>query len=222
MSTIKTFHAVKLALSSARMATFETASVSVGIESFEALELYAWNARVSAALLAPLHICEVVIRNSVADALDSVYGPKWPWSAAFERSLPNPRIGYSPRQDLQASRRTSLTTGKAIPELKFVFWQKMFTERHDARLWDRHLSLVLPNVDTRKSVAQSRRKIYEDLEQIRSLRNRIAHHEPIFRRSLSDDMGKIVTLVELRCSITALWMMQNQEASRLLLERGYI
>jgi len=43
-----------------RQAPWETRS--------RALALYAWNAEVSAALLAPLHICEVVMRNAAAEA----------------------------------------------------------------------------------------------------------------------------------------------------------
>ncbi len=74
-----TLQAVKTALSSARMSTYETASC----DSSLALELYAWNAQVSGALLTPLHICEVVIRNAVSDVLESLYGEKWPWSAGF-------------------------------------------------------------------------------------------------------------------------------------------
>ena len=221
MSNITTIRAIRNSLSVARLSTFEAATVSVGDESLAALELYAWNARLSASLLAPLHICEVVIRNAVSDALASVYGTNWPWSAVFERSLSNPPVGYSPRKDLQNSRKGAVTTGKVIPELKFVFWQRVFTGRHDVRLWNTHLRRVLPNLDSAKSVGQLRQDIYQDIEQIRSLRNRIAHHEPIFKRDLSNDVQKLVTLVEFKCPLTAGWMMCNQQATAILSERGY-
>lgn len=48
-----------------------------------AIELYDWNAQVSAAFLAPLHLCEVVIRNAVSDAIAAVYRPLRPWHAGF-------------------------------------------------------------------------------------------------------------------------------------------
>jgi len=123
--------AVKKALSSARMSTYE---VAVAHNDIATLALYAWNAQVSAALLAPLHICEVVVRNAVSDTLEAIYGARWPWSNGFEQSLPDPRLGYSQRKDLQQARSRAQTTGKVIPELKFVFWQKMFTGRYDARV----------------------------------------------------------------------------------------
>ena len=166
--------------------------------------------------MAPLHICEVVI-NTVSDALTAVYGDRWPWSTVFETSLPGGSIrGYDPRSDLQAVRRQQATTGKVVPELKFVFWQKMFTSRYDVRVQDVHLQAVLPNLDPAKTVAQLRQQIYLELDHVRILRNRIAHHEPIFRRNLTDDLDKIAALVGFRCKVTADWMMQCQRVGELL------
>lgn len=204
--------AVRAALSPARMATYEVAANVQDDEDISALVLYVWNTEVSGSLLAPLHICEVVIRNAVSEALERLYGPRWPWSATFERSLPSPNIGYSPRRDLQTARRSSQTTGKVIPELKFVFWQKMFTGRHDSRIWDTHLNTIFPHATGFTSVARLRSQIYNDLEQIRLLRNRIAHHEPIFQRNLADDYSKIVRLIEYRCVLTSAWLGSNQRA----------
>lgn len=208
-----TIDAVRAALSSARMATYEVASGTSGDDDISALVLYGWNAAVSGALLAPLHVCEVVIRNAVADALEAIYGPRWPWSTTFERSLPDPLQTYSPRRDLQSARRSAPTTGKVIPELKFVFWQKMFTSRYDTRVWDHQLRRVMPNLDPAQSVAALRQAIYSDLEQLRMLRNRIAHHEPIFSRNLHDDYQKIFQLVAYRCAVTATWLDVNQQAT---------
>lgn len=70
--------------------------------------------------------------------------------------------------------------------------QKMFTSRHDLRVWDSHLDQAFPQLDTRLSVARRRAEMYADLEPLRLLRNRIAHHEPIFTRNLTDDLAKIM------------------------------
>ena len=216
MSTKETVLAVRNALSAARMGTYEIAAAHDDIAS---LALYSWNAQVSATLLAPLHICEVVVRNAVSDTLEAVYGARWPWSVSFEHSLPAPPAGYSPRKDLQLTRSREPTTGKVIPELKFVFWQKMFTGRHDARLWNSHLVRVFPGLDSTRTISDLRKEIYDELEHIRTLRNRIAHHEPIFKRNLTDDLDRIVALVEFRCKVTASWMLVNQQASALLAAR---
>lgn len=218
MSNKQRIAAVRAALSSARMATYEIAAGTVqgDAEDLSALVLYAWNANISSALLAPLHICEVVVRNAVADALEAIYGPLWPWSQVFERSLPDPPQGYSSRKEIQSVRRYAETTGSLIPELKFVFWQKMFTGRFDDRIWDKHLLPVFPNLDKKLSIATLRQNIYNDLEQLRKLRNRIAHHEPIFTRNLDSDYQKIINLIQYRCVITADWMRENQKVTGVL------
>jgi hypothetical protein len=216
MSSKTTILAVRAALSAARMGTYEAEKGVTSDDDPSALELYAWNAQVSAALMAPLHICEVVVRNSIADALTTKYGSSWPWTPAFELSLPNPAVGYSPRRDLISVRSKHHTTGKVIPELKFAFWQRMFTQRFDGRLWNTQLKTVMPNLNPAKSVSQLRQEIYDDLEEIRRLRNRIAHHEPIFSRNLVADLQKIESLVTFRCSTTAGWMSANQQAGALI------
>jgi hypothetical protein len=100
--------------------------------------------------------------------------------------------------------------------LKFVFWQKMFTGRYDTRIWDQHLRRVLPNLDPAKPVATLRQAIYGDLERVRLLRNRIAHHEPIFARALADDYQTVLMLVTYRCTVTAAWMDSNQTATAII------
>ena len=212
---INTEESIRNALTSARLGTYESATKATPTLT-GALALYAWNAQVAAAMLGPLHICEVVIRNAVADAIAAVYGAQWPWSASFVRSLPNPPHGYQARQDLRNVSAGKISVGKVIPELKFVFWQTLFTQRFDHRLWQPHLKTVLPYLDTAKSIPELRRLIYTELEQLRKLRNRIAHHEPIFQRNLSDDLQKAYELIALRCPVTALWMDGNQQAKQFI------
>lgn len=151
-----------------------------------ALALYAWNSQVSAAMLSPLHMCEVVLRNAVSEALSAEYGANWPWNPAFVGSLPS-RGKFNMRAHLVAKRDGKPTTGKLIPELSFVFREKMFTGRFDAQIWNKPLANVMPNLNPAWSTQTARGKIHGDVNKIRDLRNRIAHHEPIFSRPLAAD-----------------------------------
>lgn len=209
---------IKRTLSAARLGTYESVVGLNGnpLSTEHALKLYGWNAQVSAAFFSPLHLCEVVIRNAVSNALEQKYGVNWPWSSSFEGSLPNPTRGYNPRKDLINSRRRMATTGKVIPELNFVFWQKMLTSRFDSRLWNDHLHQVFPNHEAGTTVSALRCRLHNDLEQVRKLRNRIAHHEPIMQRNLDDDFNKISSLIGFRCSPTASWMKKNQFVTPLM------
>lgn len=167
--------------------------------------------------MVPIHLCEVAIRNAVSDALTTVYGAQWPWSNGFTQSLPNPVHSYNPSRDLLNTRHSYATTGKVIPELKFAFWEHMFTRRHDKRLWKPHLLSVLPNLDAATAVTQHRNDIHSALGAIRVLRNRIAHHEPIFSRSLSDDLDKMRTIVGHRSAEMQTWFDSMETVSTTLL-----
>lgn len=210
---------IKSTLSAARLGTYETlAGGSPGLAQMQkALSLYMWNAQVSSAFLVPLHLCEIVIRNAISDVLAAVYGPEWPWSPGFERSLPKPAKGYRPTDDLINARRNQHTTSKVIPELKFVFWQMMLTGRFDKRLWNKYLVTAFPNAGNQtSSSSEVRQRLYTELELIRKLRNRIAHHEPILSRVLYNDFMVIKMLISTRCAFTAEWMVNNQTLLPLL------
>jgi hypothetical protein len=136
------------------------------------------------------------------------------WSPGFERSLSTSKAGYNPKRDLlnAKSKSNMHATGKVIADLKFVFWEKMLTNRYDQRIWNGQLLKVFPNLNPSDPINISRIKIYSDLEKIRKLRNRIAHHEPIFNRNLNNDLSIITELIGVRCLDTAQWMTANQTA----------
>lgn len=208
--------AVKHALSADRVRTYEVAIARHG-SGASARDLYLWNARVSAAFLIPLHICEVVVRNAVAEALVSLHGPQWPWVQGFRDSLPHPTTGHDALRELRrATYGPPTAAADIIPALSFMFWQKMFTQRFDARLWSHCLAQVLPGADRTVPWHVLRACMHNDLEQIRRLRNRIAHHEPIFTRALGNDLATIQRVVGMRCGHTADWMTGHEAVTPLL------
>ncbi|GIU42947.1 hypothetical protein TUM4438_10720 [Shewanella sairae] len=204
-------------LTESRVSTYVNAIEGECVE--KAIVLYGWNGQISAALLWPLHVCEVVTRNAVHEVFTIEYGDCWPWNRNFELSLPNPSRGYNPRADLINSRRGKTSAGKVIPELKFVFWQKTFTRRNDVRLWDPHILALFPYHPKGIGVSEFRLNIYDTLESIRLLRNRIAHHEPIFSRDLESDFKKIQSLLSYRCVDSNKWMMTVESVTQILSRR---
>nr|MBL3837725.1 hypothetical protein [Pseudomonas syringae pv. theae] len=77
--------------------------------------------------------------------------------------------------------------------------------------WAPYLHSFFPNLEKCFTVSAHRAKIAADLEQIRLLRNRIAHHEPIFSRNLKSDFAVIQRLTETRCIVSADWMNGQQQ-----------
>lgn len=112
--------------------------------------------------------------------------------------------------------RPQQTTGKVIAELKFAFWVSMYTGRHDGRLWNPYLRREYPNIPAAMITSAARDKIHKTTDKVRDLRNRIAHHEPIFSRNLQAEFSEISEIVGYRCLHTAEWMKRTQDVSWLL------
>ena len=199
--TQEEIHSLPNVLSAPRFATY-LAEMKGDKEA--ALELYRWNLELSAAFFVPLQICEVSVRNSIVAAIEKTYGANWPWERGFEISLRNPPTGYSPRRDITGLRSLP-TSGKIVAELKFIFWEKMFTRSHDAAIWNVHLRSVFPNMDQTRTVQTLRAEAYDTLFKIRDLRNRIAHHEPIFRRDVQEEYDRIKNVVAWTDLTAAAW-----------------
>lgn len=178
-------------------------------------QLYSWNASLSAALLVPAHFAEVSTRNAAANILEATYGSEWPWEEAFAISLPSPAKHYSPRGDLHAVRKQCSTAGKVIAELKLAFWSSLFTARHDVRLWENRIATAFPH-SPYEDEKKLRKEVRNKIEDIRLLRNRIAHHEPVFTRNLRKDLQGMEELIEYRSPEAKAWVESLEEVSLLL------
>jgi len=100
--------------------------------------------------------------------------------------------------------------------MSFAFWESMFTKRFDPGLWASQLMILFPNTPAGAQYYSVRSDIYKSLCTLRKLRNRIAHHEPIFARPLEAEFLMIEQLIRYRCNDTADWLLQTQEVQRLL------
>ena len=62
-------------------------------------------------------------------------------------------------------------------------------------LWNSQFHLVFPHTNLSKSVQKNREHLHNDLDIVRRLRNRIAHHEPIFDEKLLSIYNKIIKII---------------------------
>lgn len=182
----------------------------------QALRLYQWNLQISSAFLIPLHILEITIRNAVVEALEKSYTQNWPWNNNFIYSLPSPSNRYSQRKELLNVASQQPTMGKVVAELKFVFWEKMFLQSHDTRIWHSQIKYIFPNSPNTMNAFQLRKSIHDGICGIRELRNRIAHHEPIFQRNLSNDFADMHKIISWRNATVADWMNNLQSVQSLI------
>lgn len=204
-------------LSADRLQSYLAAS---GNDLSQALELYVWNSAVSGALYGPLQAVEVGLRNKIHTALTGHFGQDWPSDPTFlaldqrftddiaeagekiiknwvRKNIPDgtPRASYeSVRQTLNTQARQPgsgvVTVPRIVAELSFGFWVSMFKSEYQYTLFGPVLSTILPKGTKRTAVSGP-------LQQMKDLRNRIAHHEPIHHLKLKARYEEILSIAAL-------------------------
>lgn len=143
-------------------------------------QLYLWNLRLSTALWKPIALVEVGVRNALSDRMQFRHdrlGRHGSWIDAPARH----RLSTRSLERIDEARRRASRKGGAGPdritaELDLGFWRFLVAENRHLRLW-RDLRRAFPGAP-----ARDRRLIADRLGRINDARNRIAHHDPIWRR----------------------------------------
>jgi len=195
---------------------FGTYLREVGGDRQRAMDLYCWNTKISSAFYVMLQFCELSIRNGAVEATEAVFGANWHLNRGFIYTLPVPKRGYQPRDDLTECARRLPTSGKVVAELKFAFWRHLFVKGQQARIWDPQLAGAFPGYDQTLTLGQARASLFDDIDEVRKFRNRIAHHEPVFARNLDEDYRRIRRIIEWRRPGAAVWLDGVQEVTGLL------
>ena len=198
---------LEVSLSRERLGTYLDAA---GGDRKGAIELYAWHTAVSAAFYGPLQGLEVTLRNAILRRLAERYGETW---------YDNPDAGLD-RGAVEriASARTELARdghGDAPPRivaaLSFGFWVSLLgpggrmgggrKANYEMTLWRPALRRAFAHRTT-----LTRKEAHRPLNGLRTLRNRIAHHEPVFARDLARDHGRIVEVLGWMTPGTRRWV----------------
>ena len=209
---------LEASLSPERMSTYLRAAEG---DRERAFHLYAWNTAISAAFYGPLQSLEVALRNAVHRQLTGHYGATW---------YANPSAGLDEGcRDRIANARIDLvraghTAGpsRIVAALSFGFWISLLgrggrldnTGRkadYERTLWRPALRGVFPH-----RVPLKRKQAHEPLDYLRTLRNRIAHHEPIFARHLAEDHRRILDVTGWISPRVGTWIERHSRVPMLL------
>lgn len=196
-------------------------------ELASALSLYDWNIRAASALHADLARLEVIFRNAVDQALIS-YGNARGWQDPWylQQHLFDSKKSAQARKSIQQAvvRATPAggshpVHGKVIAELNFGFWRYLCQSTYATKLW-------VPAVSTRfLGHPQSpdphlvRAAVEDRMQRLHVLRNRIAHHEPIFRRDLRGEFDQLLELVGWICLDGRAWVQTTSNTLNALAAR---
>lgn len=154
--------------------------------------LYAHNLDLSEAFLPELYYLEVGLRNRLADALSSSYGPDWA-SNPFLLKLFDDRQAAACQcvaRDQRRKRGDSFLPDHVVVSLSFGFWNSLLKPKQVSVLWADGLAQVLP--EAKGLDAQT---CFASLNAVRLWRNRIAHHRAIFHRGPMQNHQRIIASI---------------------------
>jgi hypothetical protein len=158
-------------------------------DTARAMRLYCWNIEV-AAFWGPLDTLEVAVRNAIHAGLTAHVGRE-DWWEILPLRYPQPDQVDSAVRAAKSNHGKSTTAGHIVAEFNLGFWTSLLANRYHAQLWPTALQDAFPY----QPPAGRRGEIHARLEGLRLLRNRIAHHEPIFGRPLQKDHESILVVL---------------------------
>ncbi|MEW2300996.1 hypothetical protein AB0958_13645 [Streptomyces sp. NPDC006655] len=154
------------------------------------LEWHDWETSTAKAMYELLRGLENVLRGAISVRLSVHYRRADWWEA------PELRLTYGTRQKIERAaerlRRAGLpvTPEAVVRELTLGFWVALLGSGQDyeTQLW-RPMAAGFPGYRGR------RRPLWERLDDLRSLRNMVAHQEPVGDRELAEDRDSVLTAV---------------------------
>jgi hypothetical protein len=106
------------------------------------------------------------------------------------------------------------THGKVVAELTFEFWRYVLDARHQPTLWAPALRHAFPHLRPRVRSA-----VYDPVELLHGLRNRVAHHEPVHSLPLAHRWEQLVRVASFVDPTTAVWIRSRSSVPILLATR---
>jgi hypothetical protein len=163
-------------ISRARLQRYRLASGS----DLDTVVNYVWNVALAESLFCCLNAVEIALRNALHNTLTQHFGvPTW-----FDR-----RGLLEPVQvaSVETVKRRIQAYGdpvapdRVVSELTFGFWVVILSRNYATRLWQGQNAAPLKNAFLRIPRNKRRRQIiHQQYNEIRELRNRVFHYEPIF------------------------------------------
>lgn len=181
---------VVAALPPERLAPYHDATHGDGAA---ALRLYEWNIAASGAFYEALGIVEITVRNALNRMLTTFLGSdRGAWYDDQSGILSVHAQEDIARAKVRIQRQGhDETAGRVVAELSFGFWKFLLARRYEATLWTPCLRHAFPNLHP-----QRRATAFEAMDKLHTLRNRVAHYEPIHTRDLQSDMLRIYRLLD--------------------------
>ena len=198
-------------LSATRLATYLRECQG---DQTKALRLYAWNVEVASAFWGSFNMLEVSLRNAIHNELGNLAGREDWWNTQIGLRQPERHRVQEALASAQRAQGAAIAPGHVVAELSLGFWVGLLANRYHQRLWEPALHAAFPHL------AGRRRDLHRKLESLRKLRNRIAHHEPIFARNLTADHNRLLDVLGAISPVAVDWVKQNSRVPQAIARRN--
>ena len=159
--------------------------LACGGDTRRAMTLYRYNLKLSQELFTLVSCFEVALRNRIDKQMVAHLGNDWLRDAI----LPNGVLYYDRRVENTRKiiekaynglmREGNYSHSKLLSEMEFGVWKYMFSNAAYALMGQRLLQIFPNKPRSSRQHRYDNTYIFQELDYINKLRNRIAHHEPI-------------------------------------------
>lgn len=180
---------------------FDRYTAAAGGSAADAALLYGWNVQLAGAWHETLGLFEVVLRNALDRQLSTyhqhVLSGNGHWCADARMPWRSPKLAAQiadARRRARIGRRGPEVHGKIVAELTFGFWRYILASTYQTTLWSPALRHAFPHHRTRDRAA-----VYDPVNHLHLLRNRVAHHEPIHtldHAALHDELLRVAGWID--------------------------
>ncbi|MDR0423110.1 MAG: hypothetical protein LBH46_00800 [Rickettsiales bacterium] len=152
---------------------------------------YENNIEVSKNLYPLLNHFEIILRNYCNSKLIKEIGENWYLSNILDGE--NKEKGkWAVNEVLKVKnkiKKNNITNGDVVASLEFGFWSNLFVANYRDTIWNTYLKYIFKDF--------KRNELFNILDNIRKLRNRIFHYEPIiFDKQLEEKYKNILDLLK--------------------------
>ena len=168
------------------------------------LDIYVWNSELCKEVMFSMNIWEVCLRNKLSSVLSGAYGGDWPYSSALLRKLSGDdckKLANAKERQEKKHKVRAAPRDAVVADLTVGFWSSLLTKGYEVSFGWRFggkLDAIFPH-----NASMTFSQISESQERLRVLRNRVAHHEPIFHMDLSARRDDLQALLSAMCTDSA-------------------
>ncbi len=166
-------------MSPARMNRYMIACAN---NSKKAMTLYRLNLKLSQELFTIISCFEIALRNAIDIHYTSIHGNEWLKNSVDVNGIfNNQRCSGTANIIRKALRKLNngYSHSKLIAEMDFGFWRYLFSQPQFYAGGQSLLMIFPAKPTTTPTIQYNHKYVFNELERINKIRNRIAHHEPI-------------------------------------------